>query len=175
MKKRNPHPGQSESIPRRPEVLCKICGRKADYPRLCLCFKCRENFPTLVKAEENKNPSPTPKDLFETGRILRAARLKKDATQRDVGKALGLRYGNFIALVERGQCALPAKRIPEICAVLDLKPEAQAALVKKLYPSAWEVITNAAAAVLSPEASTMLVQAVDASFEELLAEAIRDY
>jgi transcriptional regulator with XRE-family HTH domain len=56
------------------------------------------------------------------GQMIKRAREHKDMTQKELGRLLGLRHGNFIGLIESGHSVVPYYRIPRLCSLLDLDP-----------------------------------------------------
>jgi transcriptional regulator with XRE-family HTH domain len=60
--------------------------------------------------------------VMKPGEMIREAREGKDMTQQELGRLLGLRYGNFIGMLESGHSVVPYNRIPQLCSLLDLNP-----------------------------------------------------
>ena len=56
------------------------------------------------------------------GQLIRKRREDLALTQSDLGKLLGLKYGNFIGMLETGKASFPLSRALDYAEALDLEP-----------------------------------------------------
>lgn len=63
------------------------------------------------------------KPVSKASLMIRAARLQKGWSQRQLGGMLGHNYGNFVGMIETGASQVPFDLIPQLSSLLDLDPK----------------------------------------------------
>lgn len=56
------------------------------------------------------------------GQLIRTRREDLGLTQNDLGRLLGLKYGNFIGMLETGKAAFPMARVLDYAKALEVDP-----------------------------------------------------
>jgi hypothetical protein len=90
------------------------------------------------------------------GRVIKERRTQLKLTQAGLGKLLGYRYGNFIAMIEAGNAPFPLERWEDYASALGLEKGAFLRLVlTTLYPnmSPYLCFVEAPSMDLAPESS----------------------
>lgn len=59
---------------------------------------------------------------METGRVVKAARLKAKLSQGKLARALGWTTSQYVSNVERGLCGFPARKGKLFCRITKLSP-----------------------------------------------------